>query len=218
MEKPVRKIGKNARSVTGYISKQPKNVLVQFESTLERDFINLLEFDYEVMDYIEQPVTIEYIMDGRHRYYTPDFLVRYMPSDPQRPPMLCEIKYTEDLIKYSSELKPKFEAAKKYCKGKGYTFEVLTEENIRSPYLTNVKFLRHYKNKLSEVNTYDIDMLLNNLMKLEPTTAAELLSSCTELFEKKAELTYVLWVLVANHRIECDLTSRLTMNTKIWML
>jgi len=48
-----------------------------FESSLERDFLLLLDFDPEVVLYEEQPVTINYHDDqGRRRRYTPDVLVR----------------------------------------------------------------------------------------------------------------------------------------------
>src|SRR5947208_8398615 len=49
-----------------------------FESSLERDFLLLLDFDPDVEFYEEQPVKITYHDDrGRRRTYTPDVFVRY---------------------------------------------------------------------------------------------------------------------------------------------
>jgi len=48
---------------------------VAFESHIERDFLYLLEYDRNVVNYYEQPFTINYKQNDRQRRYTPDFLV-----------------------------------------------------------------------------------------------------------------------------------------------
>lgn len=71
---PVRKIGINTRSVTGRHGFSGQ----QYESTLERDLLDLLEFDYNVDRYETQPLIITYVGgDGRIHRYTPDVLVLY---------------------------------------------------------------------------------------------------------------------------------------------
>src|SRR2546426_9456395 len=74
---PVRIIPKNYRSLTGLVSNTRTQSMTAFESSLERDFLLLLDFDPDVEFYEEQPLTITYDDRGRRRTYTPDVFVRY---------------------------------------------------------------------------------------------------------------------------------------------
>jgi hypothetical protein len=53
---------------------------VWWESLLERDYIVLLEFDPDVITFVEQPFRVRYSFEGRVRHYTPDFLVERKTS------------------------------------------------------------------------------------------------------------------------------------------
>ena len=55
---PVRKVPKNYRSLTGLVPHTRTSSMTAFESSLERDFLLLLDFDPEVAFYDEQPVTL----------------------------------------------------------------------------------------------------------------------------------------------------------------
>lgn len=88
---PVRKIPKNYRNVTGIVASSKSGGAAQFESTLERDFLALLEFSPEVTNIDPQPVKIEWVdANGCQRSYTPDVLVEFSESD-GKPPWLCEV-------------------------------------------------------------------------------------------------------------------------------
>lgn len=119
---PVRKITKNYRSLTGRVVSLKLGHQISFESSLERDFILLNDFDTDV-DYIEeQPVSINYILNsGRDSIYTPDLLVSYC-QDIERTkgkrPCLIEIKFRDDLFSSWGQLKPKFKAALKYARAR----------------------------------------------------------------------------------------------------
>jgi hypothetical protein len=64
---PVRKIPKNYRGVTGLVASELNAKQTAFESTLERDFMLLVEFDPNVLSYEEQPVRIDYLSaDGQY--------------------------------------------------------------------------------------------------------------------------------------------------------
>lgn len=56
----VRRVPLNWLSVTGWLPSRKNGRLVALESTLERDFYTLLEFDTEVVSYDEQPVQLKY--------------------------------------------------------------------------------------------------------------------------------------------------------------
>src|SRR5437016_4446366 len=55
---PVRKVPKNYRNLTGLVPNTRTSSMTAFESSLERDFLLLLDFDPDVTFYEEQPVTI----------------------------------------------------------------------------------------------------------------------------------------------------------------
>ena len=73
----VRKIPKNYRNVTGQMA-STKSSDVLYESTLERDFFTLLEFDTHVSSYETQPLKIQWQdTTGKARTYTTDVLVHF---------------------------------------------------------------------------------------------------------------------------------------------
>lgn len=92
-EKRVREINFKYGSLSGnFVSKKNENRLIQFESSLERDYVYLLEFDPEVYCYLEQPLKIKYVSpQNKRKTYVPDFLVRY--RDPLIKDELIEIKF-----------------------------------------------------------------------------------------------------------------------------
>lgn len=143
---PVRKIGKSSSSIRGYFPSKKLDRSVQYESSLERDFIYLLEFDRSIIEYVEQPVTINYLQEDKAFTYTPDFYIRYDDNSPKRVPKLIEIKYAIDLIKYKDKLADKFEAGRLYAEKHNMEYEVVTEEFIRTPFLDNIKLLLPFRN------------------------------------------------------------------------
>ncbi|WP_161568412.1 TnsA endonuclease N-terminal domain-containing protein [Flavobacterium cupreum] len=166
LKKRVREIGPKYSSLSGYfISKKQDSELIQFESSLERDYIYLLEFDTSVYLYLEQPLSITYFDSNNKRHkYTPDFLVRY--SDKNICDKLVEIKYHDDLIRNSLKYSEKFNAAREYCKKNNLTFVILSEKEIRNSnieYLTSVKFLSSYRDafEIFEKNGHKVEKPVN---------------------------------------------------------
>src|SRR2546428_10283305 len=143
---PVRTIPKNYRNLTGLVPNTRTSGMTAFESTLERDFLLLLDFDPDVAFFEEQPVKIVYHdANGRRRTYTPDVLVRYRTNPTQArhtKPLLCEVKYRDDLRQHWVEYRPKFRAAQCYARQQGWRGHLGTERHRRSPYLAYVKALQ----------------------------------------------------------------------------
>lgn len=210
---PVRKIGISSRSVVG---KMPQGD--EFESTLERDFMELLRFDLNIRRYTPQPLVIEYKdASGRGRKYTPDGFIEYrrdvLPAK-DMPHVLCEIKYRNDFREAWRELLPKFRAAKRYCLERGWEFKVFTEREIRTPYLKNVRFLWPFRNDLRDAEI--ADMFLLHLSELRESDPQALLCSLFRDRWKQAASLPDLWHLVATYQVGCDLTKPLTMKSRIW--
>ncbi len=208
----VRHIPTNVRSLTGQFNGQ------EFESSLERDLLLLVHFDYGVDSYETQPVTIEYLdpKSGKRRTYTPDLLVTYLTDHHGQPlkPRLYEVKYREDLAQHWKTLKPKFKAARAYAKEHGWVFQIMTDKEIRTPYLDNVKFLLRYRDtEPDESHTARLIKALDQLQETDPQT---LIRAASPSEIEQGEALWALWAMVARGWIHCDLRSPLTMATRIW--
>lgn len=209
--KPVRKIGITTRSVSG---KVPDFGI--YESTLERDFMEMLRFDTSVDKFIAQPLEIEYTDRNQiKRTYTPDGLVRFaLESD--MIPVLYEIKYREDFRKDWKKLMPKFRAAKEHCYTMGWRFEVYTEKEIRTPYLDNIKFLWPYVERIqTDEMKKHVLTLLWDLNECDPDL---LLCALCRDKTNRAKMIPIIWHFLATGVIGCDLNKPLTMRTIIWPL
>lgn len=213
---PVRKIPKSYRNVTGISANKKATGQAQFESPLERDFICLLEFSPDVCRYEVQPARIEWTgLNGEPRSYTPDVLVEFRP-DLGWQPWLCEVKLRSGIKKDWADLRPKFRRGIRYAKEQGWRFHLMTEVEIRTPYLKNVRFLLPYRRRT--VSTQAADTVLQALRELGESTPSSLLQTMTADPWKQAEWLPVIWHLVAWFRIGADLDSELTMASPIWSL
>jgi hypothetical protein len=173
---------------------------------LDRDYLLLLDFDLAVDFYEEQLVTIEYCDSrGSLRRYTPDVLVRYrraVNAISVSLSVLCEVKYRDDLRQHWAEYKLKFKAAHCYARERAWRFRLITEREIRTPYLENVKFLRQYRDLA--VDNAQQSQLLQTLAERPATEVGGLLAAMTEDRWRQAQLLPVLW-----HKVR-DLTPMLT--------
>jgi hypothetical protein len=213
--KPVRKIRNSHNSaIRGVVASNGNGLQINVESSLERDFVFLSKFDINVESCIEQPVCIEYELDGKRRKYTPDFLVQYLQNE--KKPALIEIKYRKDIRKDWNVLKPKFKAAKQYALLKGWEFKIYTENEIRGEYLKNAKFLITYRNNQNLPKQEYKEIILRLLNAVKETTPHELLLMAFQDRNKQVELIPSLWSMVASGLIGCYLFDELTMASCIW--
>lgn len=206
---PARTIPKNYRNVTGVAASSKSIGEAAFESTLERDFITILDFDFSVTEFEVQPVKIEF-QDAtcNLRYYTPDLLVKQNNRC-----ILYEVKHRKDLKKDWQILKPKYKAAIAYAKSKGWKFKIITEIEIRTTYLDNVKFLKRYSSPIDDPRMSTALDLMNQLCESTPEILTSVLAND---FSNRAESIYLVWQLIARGYIQTDLTRPLTMETRIW--
>jgi TnsA endonuclease N terminal len=128
---PVRAIKPNPRSVTGRLPATPQHPALEFESTLERDFLTALQGDPSVQRIETQPLHIAYTDEhGKARRYTPDLLVEYARTS-RHPPTLYEVKYLESLRTDRDTLRSAFVAAAVYARERSWRFRVVTERALR---------------------------------------------------------------------------------------
>lgn len=207
--KGVRRVPINVRSLTGEVNGQ------EFESSLERDFLLLVHWDHEVDWYQSQPVKIKFkAPNGDSKTYTPDLLVSYRDNT-ERKPLLCEVKYREDLAFQWKELKPRFRAARQHAKEQGWEFAIFTEREIRTQYLQNIQFLWSYRFACFHDHHYDrLRLVMAELEECDPATLLEASYSSKTL---RGEAMWTLWCMVARQWVKCDLNVPLTMKTRIWV-
>jgi hypothetical protein len=214
---PVRKLNKSYSSLTGIMPTNKFTEKIQFDSALERDFAYLLEHNATVSHYEVQPLRIEWkSVDGKTKRYTPDFLVVFTDNSGSKTlkPLLCEIKYRNDLKEKWVELKPRFKAAIDYCKIKNWEFKIFTEREIHNEKLYNARFLQNYLN--TEFDFNHSVTLKTNLEKLSVSTPEELIAICSNDKYVRAQLLHTLWALVAIGNIGYDNSEKITMQSEIW--
>lgn len=118
------------RFIQGYgISKvyvfKSLDISIRCRSLLEYDHLQLLDTDPNLKSIEYESISINYSFDGYDDWtYIPDLLINYKDGLVK----LVEIK-PESLVNDPVNL-AKFEAARKYCKDKGWTFEVWTENDF----------------------------------------------------------------------------------------
>jgi hypothetical protein len=223
----------SVRMVTRNIQGSPVKVTgivpsgVEFESHLEEDFLVLLRFDHRVEHFERWEDEIVWYDDkGKRRTYTPDFFVRYkaMGAGPSLRPEVIEVKpdFDEDDPRAVARLprnedprenELKWNAATKECKRKGFRFLVKRESDIRSPYLTNAKFLMAYLERGRD--DARSDRILAGLKPGVRVTMGDLLAGLGKSADDRLAYRPPLYRLMATRRLDVDLTEVLTDFTMI---
>lgn len=208
---PARRIRLSHRSLTGRTATGGSSVT--FESSLERDWSILLDFDPDVTGFLEQPFTLPYEHEGRQHHYTPDFMAEFGSQTGQIKRVVYEVKYRDELRRDWQEYRPRFQAANGHCRAQGWTFTILTEREIRTPLLENAKFLRKYP--MTRAKPLVQARLIETLHSLGPTTLQELLTTTCAGAHSREETLPTLWCLIAARQVVCDLHQPLMMYSDI---
>jgi hypothetical protein len=209
---PVRKIPKNHLVVTGAFASRKNAEMRGFESLLEKEFMLLLEFDSSVASFEEQPLTIP--IPGITRGYTPDFLVRYHAdhvTQEQQRSELVEVKSSDDLRRNTEKYSKKFESATRFANDHGWDFRIATEQDIRTPRLANLKFLREYRNILPMPEQCN---RITEIVSTQARTSIEALLNRLGAEEyERLNLLPTIWHMVVAGKLKVDLDSPLRNDT-----
>lgn len=208
---PRRRVGTSRRALTGRVALgQGKSA--EFESSLERDWLEQLDFLPEVSALQVQPFTLEYEVEGQRRRYTPDVAVIW-GHDAQARTVVYEVKPAEELRAGWARYRPRFVAATRYCRERGWRFKVVNERHIRTPRLENFRFLRRYLRLQPDLGVRL--HLLSTLRTVGPTTIRGLLTAGYWSAENQARALPYLWKLIADFEVRVSLDEPLTMVTAI---
>lgn len=218
--RPARKIGRGRRALTGLQPSRKEVPAGAFESSLERDFFVTLEFDNRVAGWSPQPVKITVPSTSKYKStvpYIPDVAVTWerLAREHYGLPAitLYEVKFREELKRRWTELRPKYKAAIRFAKERGWAFRIITEEEIRTDYLFNARFLLQYVG--DNQDTDDYRRLWDVLLEIGPTTPSKLLALMSNDKWEQARILRSIWMMVALREIHVDLEKRLTMNSEI---
>lgn len=201
------------RSVSGRVALKDGRS-AGYESSLERDWLITLDFDWRVTFIQEQPYTLQYMLDDKRRRYTPDILAEF-DDGTRRWTAVYEVKMHEELQAEWQRYRPRFKAAMADCRSKGWRFHLVTERRIRTAFLGNAKFLRPYR-RVPERSDL-CHQILQALSDVSQSTPLELLSKIWPDQEHRTSALPELWRLIATGQIAADLQQSLTMTTRIWM-
>lgn len=212
----VRRVISNRRVISGYTCMA--NIgLVPWEGSLERDFLELMDFGRRCSYVGAQPLRLKFKED-RYRRYTPDFLCKFDSTNIRSSwsPALYEVKFREQLREKWDELRPGLRRAALLCRQRGWRFRIATERIIRVPRLERVKFLRGYLDRPDRDCIGQI--LYRQMNELKVSTPAELLAASFANMDRRLEAVGILWKLVADGRIKIDLGKPLNMESPIWSM
>lgn len=205
----VRKIRPTRRSVSGfYVFRGSEQIA--YESTLERDFIILMEHDLRVEEIIAQPCQLLFSGSSGQEYpYTPDFLVYFRGGEK---PMLVEVKPADEWKKYWRKWSVKWKVARRYAKDQGWIFKIYDEGHIRNQTLSNIIFLQRFDRMM--VNEDLASLIIEGVRKTGQISVEQLLG---QMSENILLMTPLIWHFVAVRRIECDMTKPLGDHTLLWI-
>ena len=187
-----------------------KNTEYKSLTLLESDYLHSLEFDVEIKHYIVKPFIFDYLDGNMVKPFIPNIYFENWDNEKH-------LQYVVD-SENDEKLTPMVpELFKEFCIANRITFSIVTEKDIRTPFLSNSKFLLDFINPKMGFNFYDTIFIISILEKNNRITVSELLSIISDDIEKKAEMLYVVWYMISNNLIYCDLYKRLSMDTIVWL-
>jgi len=144
-----------ARATGKFPSKKMKR-MIQWESTNELNAFRLLEVEPTIKSYSEQPMRIDYFLDGECRKHYPDVLV--VKSDGKE---LWEIKSVEELEKEKYKKRTRF--LKKHLPMHGYSYRTISNEDLAcQPWLSNSLLL--LRNNTKQATDVERELIRQTLM------------------------------------------------------
>lgn len=194
---------KGGKKIITYGYSVKMDIMVPFESTLERDFAYYAEFNDNVLSYNIQPIKIKIYYDGKDRTYTPDVRLNMKYGRPQ----IVEIKPDKKF----EERKNFFEKAREEFNNQGYGFWVATESMIRvKPKLQNIKLLYRYASV--PINKSSISQITDFLNEYSAPVSLRLVTK--ELLPYGVQLSH-LYCLCFRGLITIDLNKPINLSSKI---
>ena len=204
----IRKIPPGNRVPTGFFYSMKNGGHVDYESPVERDYYQTLEFDDEIERYEAQSVEVPNPRRPSSPYY-PDCIVFYKPHT-GRKPLLVEVKSEKDLRdpKKAPLLELKFATCKEYAAANGMDFKVVLDTDIRGQRLDNLDFLYGYREPPKLLGQHK-DRILANLDG-KGMSVSDILDAIAKDRLERAWILPSIWHLVWTKILATDLNEPIT--------
>lgn len=186
----VRKIhNHNSHKVIGFSYSHKMNSQIQWESTLERDWLLHLEANPLIKTIKSQPQKFDYCLNGNWHRYTPDFEVHWKDSN-SRLPTIYEVK--PDEITESSAFKEEANSVRIRLATLGYEYVVVDSKTILGGnHLNNLNMLKHYVDVF--VNQRDRQVFSENILQHGSCSLAWLSMQFGDKHRNLCSLYKLLW-------------------------
>lgn len=183
----------------GYFPSKKCGKMINYESLLERDYIHILEFDFEVEHFVSQPLYIPYVYKGvAHKYY-PDFKV--VTCDNRV--IIVEVKPKKYLNKEENLVK--YEVGRMFCKENDWEYLVVSEDQIR------IGDLQYNLRKLRRCDYQNVETIINNtiIQKVREKGSMKIDDLSNELNKfNKQEIFAHIYYLIYHHQLFTDLVNK----------
>lgn len=205
----VRQVSNHGQNITGSFPSIKNGQPVQYESTIERDLLYVLEYDRTVVRYTMQPLVITGSdADGVVHRYTPDVLVERTTR-----PELIECKPAARLTHPHTQ--QQLNLGQEWAELHDYDFALITDVDLRTgPRLANLKLLWRYSRlAVSHIVTERcLTLLASNPTGIPFYMLQEGLKDTVS----PLAITPCLYSLIFQHVLFCDLNQPLDHATLVW--
>jgi len=174
---------------------------VDCEHNVERDFVRVIDFDPRFRRIQHQPHRLFYVSSGERVQYVPDFKLELTSGN-----YIVEVK-TRREYQRKERVRERLSQIHRVYESLGMSFIIAFDDVIRiEPRFSNIVELRRYRSL--EVLDDDRKAVIEHLKGCGSDT----LTNCASLV-KAEHGPSVIRSLAANHQVELDFSSRISMNT-----
>lgn len=191
--------------IIGHFASTRMGISVPFHSSLEHDWLQLIDVAPEVDRFHVQPPTLAYRLAGETRHYTADALVILDGA-----PTMVEVKYEEDATR--SENLARWPAIRDQFAEHGFGFKVVTERFIRAePRLSNVQYLQLFRGWQPDAEfAFAVALALQGGRRIP-------LGELAAGFDRPLHAQQFLLGLVLRRYLRLDLDVPISANCSIWL-
>jgi hypothetical protein len=222
----------NYASLSGALFALEKQIGAHFDSPLARDYLITLDFNSSVYSFTPKPIKVTYMFEGKAHICEPTVLVHFRRTAentvPQ--PQLVDIRSQRELRLHTAENQERFAACAKECNSRGWQFTVLTEAEIRTPFLSNAKFFLPFRKYPAMEPEHSL--LCDAIPILTKTTPAKLMERAFSRMQsevslrpswhpdesvRRGRMLAMVWKVVADGFLKADFQrQRIDENTEVW--
>lgn len=191
--------------IIGHFASTRMGISVPFHSSLEHDWLQLLDVAAEIERFHVQPPTLAYRLAGETRHYTADTLLILDGA-----PTMVEVKYEDDAA--SSENLARWPAIRDQFAEHGFSFKIVTEHFVRAePRLSNVQYLHLFRSWQPDAEfAFAVALALQGGMRIP-------LGELAARFDNPLHALQFLLGLVLRRYLRLDLNIPISADSLVWL-